>query len=98
MSPYIDRELMKRETIFRPVRIKRGAYIGSGSIILPGVTIGERAVIGAGSVVTRDVHDDYIAAGVPAKCLHKCGKYRRKERMDRNQRQSIGEKVRRGWE
>jgi maltose O-acetyltransferase len=40
--------------------------VGGGALILPGVTIGSRSVIGAGSVVTRDVPDGVLAAGIPA--------------------------------
>jgi UDP-2-acetamido-3-amino-2,3-dideoxy-glucuronate N-acetyltransferase len=49
-----------------PTLIKRGASIGSNATILCGVTIGERAIVGAGSVVTHDVPPDTIVAGVPA--------------------------------
>lgn len=47
--------------------VKRGASIGSGAVILCGVTIGEGAMIGAGAVVTRDVADGQVVAGVPAR-------------------------------
>lgn len=50
-----------------PTLVKRGASIGSGVTILGGVTIGERAVVGAGSVVTRDVPAGTIVAGNPAR-------------------------------
>lgn len=50
-------------------RVKRGASIGSGSTILGGVVIGENAMVGAGSVVTRDVPRDQTFAGNPAKPL-----------------------------
>jgi acetyltransferase-like isoleucine patch superfamily enzyme len=50
-------------------RVKAGASIGSGATILANVTIGERAIIGAGAVVTRDVPPDTIVAGNPAKVL-----------------------------
>ncbi len=49
--------------------VKKGASIGSGATILCGVTIGERAIIGAGSVVTKDVPPGAIVAGNPAKVL-----------------------------
>ena len=48
-------------------RVKKGASIGANSVILPGVTIGERALIGAGSVITRDVPDNAVVAGNPAR-------------------------------
>lgn len=50
-----------------PTLVKRGASIGSNATILCGVTIGERAIVGAGAVVTRDVAPDTIVAGVPAR-------------------------------
>lgn len=52
-----------------PIRIKEGAWIGAHCIILKGVTIGSRSVIGAGSVITKDVPDNEIWAGNPAKCI-----------------------------
>jgi acetyltransferase-like isoleucine patch superfamily enzyme len=52
-----------------PTRVRRGASIGSGAVIMCGVTIGERALIGAGAVVTHDVPADAVVAGVPAR-LH----------------------------
>jgi UDP-2-acetamido-3-amino-2,3-dideoxy-glucuronate N-acetyltransferase len=48
-------------------RVKRGASIGSGAVILAGVTIGEQAMIGAGAVVTHDVPDGRTAKGIPAR-------------------------------
>ena len=54
-----------------PTLVKRGASIGSNATILCGVTIGERAIVGAGSVVTRDVPPDTIVAGVPARLMRK---------------------------
>jgi acetyltransferase-like isoleucine patch superfamily enzyme len=49
--------------------VKRRASIGTGSTILCGITIGENAIVGAGSVVTRDVPDNAVAAGNPARIL-----------------------------
>lgn len=53
------------------VVIKRGAYIGTGAIILPGVTIGEQSVIGAGAVVTTSMPPRVTAAGIPARIIKK---------------------------
>lgn len=53
----------------KPVHLGYGCWIGANSIILPGVTIGRNAVIGAGSVVTKSVPDYAVAAGNPAKIL-----------------------------
>jgi len=54
-----------------PTRVKRGASIGTSATILCGVTIGENAIVGAGSVVTKDVPDNTIVAGVPARVVNK---------------------------
>ncbi|HZA25007.1 MAG TPA: DapH/DapD/GlmU-related protein, partial [Dehalococcoidia bacterium] len=51
----------------RPVHIGRYVWIGGGAIILPGVTVGDDAVIGAGSVVTRDVEEGSTVVGSPAR-------------------------------
>lgn len=50
-----------------PTRVKRGASIGSGAVILCGVTIGEKALVGAGAVVTQDVPSEAIVMGLPAR-------------------------------
>jgi UDP-2-acetamido-3-amino-2,3-dideoxy-glucuronate N-acetyltransferase len=52
-----------------PTLVKQGASIGSGATVLCGLTIGKRATIGAGSVVTKDVPDDAVVAGNPARIL-----------------------------
>lgn len=54
---------------YSPVIIKNGSYIGAGAIILPGVTIGQNAIVAAGAVVTRDVKPKDIVGGVPAKSI-----------------------------
>lgn len=53
----------------QPTLVKRGASIGSGSVILCNVTIGENAMIGAGSVVTKDVPDNAVVVGNPARVV-----------------------------
>ncbi|WP_455615003.1 sugar O-acetyltransferase [Eisenbergiella sp.] len=53
----------------KPVVIKKGAWVGANSVILPGITIGEGAVIGSGSVVTHDVAPNAVAAGNPARVI-----------------------------
>jgi acetyltransferase-like isoleucine patch superfamily enzyme len=52
-----------------PTRVKRGASIGSGATLLCGITVGERAVVGAGSVVTKDVPAGAVVAGNPARVI-----------------------------
>jgi maltose O-acetyltransferase len=56
-----------------PVTLKRGCYLGAGCIILPGVTVGERAVVGAGAVVTRDVPAGKVVVGAPARAVRDIG-------------------------
>ena len=52
-----------------PTHVKRGASIGSGATLLCGVTVGEQALVGAGSVVTKDVPDRAVVAGNPARLI-----------------------------
>ena len=65
-----------------PTMVKKGASIGSGSTILSHVTIGEKAIIGAGSVVTKDVPPNTIAAGNPARIFRKIANVHRKGAED----------------
>ena len=53
----------------KPIHIKKGAWIGAGASILPGVTIGENAIVGAGAIVTKDVGDCEVAVGIPARVV-----------------------------
>lgn len=62
---YLERRL-PQETSY-PISIGDDTWLGGGVIVCPGVTIGKRCIIGAGSVVTTDIPDDCMAAGVPAK-------------------------------
>lgn len=62
-----------------PIRIGRNVWIGSHATVLPGVTIGDGAIVAAGAVVTRDVPENTVAGGLPAKVL----KHIQPERVDR---------------
>ena len=62
-------EYDRRVLTCKPIHIKKGAWIGAGASILPGVTIGENAIVGAGAIVTKDVGDCEVAVGVPAKIV-----------------------------
>ena len=62
---------LRRTLTSKPIHIERGVWIGAGAIVLPGVTVGENAVIGAGSVVTHDVPANTVVAGNPAKVIRK---------------------------
>lgn len=65
----LDAALRRRQEYGKPVTIGSDVWIGGGAIVLPGVTIGDRAVIGAGSVVTRDIPADVFAAGNPCRVV-----------------------------
>ena len=62
-----DAQRRRREEFGRPVEIGRDVWVGAGALILPGVRVGDRAIIGAGSVVTRDIPADTFAAGNPCR-------------------------------
>jgi acetyltransferase-like isoleucine patch superfamily enzyme len=67
--PVIDQDYYPPE----PVLLRNGCWVGANAIILPGVTVGENAVIGAGSVVTKSIPDRVIAAGCPARIVREIG-------------------------
>ncbi len=69
----LDAALRRRQEHGRPVEIGSDVWVGGGAVILPGVRIGSRAVIGAGSVVTRDVPDAVFAAGNPCRVIRELG-------------------------
>lgn len=60
---------MRAHTYPAPVRLGRGVWVGSGAILLSGVTVGDYAVVGAGAVVTKDVPPRTVVAGVPARVV-----------------------------
>ena len=70
MHPF-NAELRRQQEFGKPVEIGSDVWVGGGALILPGVRIGSRAVIGAGSVVTRDVPGGVFAAGNPCRVIRK---------------------------
>jgi maltose O-acetyltransferase len=64
-----EAELRREREFGKPIEIGADVWIGGGAIILPGVRIGDRAVIGAGSVVTRDLPEGVFAAGNPCRVI-----------------------------
>lgn len=61
----------RQSLIPKPIHIKKNAWIGANATILQGITIGENAVVAAGSVVTKDVPDNVVVGGIPAKIIKK---------------------------
>ena len=74
----IDPELRARALQYNmPVRIGRNCWLGAGVIVMPGVTIGDNTVIGAGSVVTKDIPSGVVAVGNPCKVMREVGQHDR---------------------
>lgn len=65
----------ERMDIIAPITIGSNVYIGTGAYVLPGVSIGNNVVIGAGAVVTKDIPDNVVAAGVPARIIRTIDEY-----------------------
>jgi UDP-2-acetamido-3-amino-2,3-dideoxy-glucuronate N-acetyltransferase len=63
------RMLRREDWTLQPTHVGHGASVGSGAVILPGVTIGRAAIVGAGAVVTRDVDEYTVVAGSPARTV-----------------------------
>ncbi len=69
-----------RETVYQynmPVHIGKNCWIGAGAIILPGVTIGDQVVVGAGSVVTKDLPSNVVAVGNPCRVVREVNEHDR---------------------
>lgn len=82
----IDPDLRKKVTQFNiPVKIANNVWIGAHSVVLPGVSIGENSVIGAGSIVTKDIPENVIAVGNPCRVLREISE-RDKEFYYKNRR------------
>lgn len=67
--PIIDQSISPS----RPIVLKTGCWIGANVIILPGITVGRNAVVGAGSILTKDVPDRVVVVGNPAKIIRRLG-------------------------
>jgi maltose O-acetyltransferase len=69
----MDPELRRKQEYGKPIEIGSDVWIAGGALVLPGVRIGSRSVIGAGSVVTRDIPDGVFAAGNPCRVIREIG-------------------------
>jgi Acetyltransferase (isoleucine patch superfamily) len=74
----IFRKEIPNAFIYKPVKVGNNVFLGFRVTIMPGVTIGDNVAIGAGSVVTKDIPSNTIAAGVPAKVLRTYDEYKEK--------------------
>ena len=87
MHPYLSEERISREypdgehdlEYAKPITLKKNCWICSGAVISGGVTVGENSIVAAGTVVTKDVPDNCIVGGVPAKVIRKIDE---EDRMD----------------
>ena len=70
--------------ITKPITIGDNVYIGNNVIILPGVTIGSNVIVGAGAIVSKDIPDNSVAVGVPAKIIKSADEY-----FDKLQKESL---------
>lgn len=71
----IFRHIIPDLEITKPIVVGNNVYIGTNTIILPGVNIGSNVIIGAGAVVTKDIPDNSVAVGVPAKVIKSADEY-----------------------
>ncbi len=69
LQHYLDSKKPNKVHIKSYIRIEDNVWVGAGAIILPGVTIRKNSIVGAGSVVTKDVAESVVVAGNPAKVI-----------------------------
>ena len=75
---YVLRDLRSNFDCFGKVHIGNNVYIGNNAMIMPGITIGNNVVIAAGAIVTKNIPDDVVVAGNPAKIVGTIDNYRKK--------------------
>ena len=61
--------------ITKPITLGNNVYVGNNVIFMPGITVGSNVIIGAGAVVTKDIPDNSVAVGVPARVIKSCEEY-----------------------
>lgn len=66
---HAESPVLRNHTYAKAITIRRGAWIGAGALVLPGISVGENAIVGAGSVVTKDIPQNTIVAGNPARFI-----------------------------
>ena len=72
----------KETVIYGPIKVGKNCFIGCRTVILPGVTIGDNSIIGAGSIVNRDIPSNTVAAGTPCKVICTLDEYIEKHKDD----------------
>jgi len=72
----------KETVIYGPIVIGKNCFIGCRTVILPGVTIGDNSIIGAGSIVNKDIPSNTVAAGTPCKIICSLEEYEQKHKND----------------
>lgn len=77
-SLHLFREEYPKAFIYKPVKVGNNVFIGFRATIMPGVTIGDNVAIGAGSVVTKDIPSNCVAAGIPARVIKTYDEYKEK--------------------
>lgn len=75
LRKYIDDSNAKDIDLFGKIKVGNNVHIGTNSIIMPGVTIGNNCIIGCGAIVTKSIPDNSIAVGVPARVIETIDEY-----------------------
>jgi len=68
--------------IIQPIKIGNNVHVGINAVIMPGVNIGSNCIIGCGAIVTKDIPDNSIAVGIPAKVIETIAEYEQKHKDD----------------
>lgn len=83
--------------IVQPIRVGNNVYFGFGAMVMPGVTIGDNVVVGAGTIVTRDIPSNSVAVGVPARVIKTVDEYAVKALSEARETKQLTPEQKRDW-
>ena len=94
---WVLREENPNLDMIRPIRVGNNVYLGYRSMVMPGVTIGDNVIVGAGAIVTKDIPSNSVAVGVPARVIKSVDEYAVRAIAEGQQTKHLSQVQKRAW-